>query len=143
MVRQNATKASSSPTTYVAPRSSSPGAGRVDEIAVISAERYSAQAGADVVRDYLQNTHAKDRVDVPMCENDILAIGALDEIRGQFGLRVPQGMAIVGFDNYELGGAYAYGLATYAPHSFLLHHGGTPTSRARHEWCLAPSSWRA
>ncbi|WP_184872203.1 MULTISPECIES: LacI family DNA-binding transcriptional regulator [Mesorhizobium] len=85
----------------------------VDETAVISAERYSAQAGAESVRHYLQNTDAKDRVDVLMCENDILAIGALDEIRGQFGLRVPQDMAVIGFDNYELGGASVYGLSTY------------------------------
>jgi len=48
-----------------------------------------------------------------MCENDILAIGALDEIRGKFGLRVPEEIAVVGFDNYELSGSFAYGLTTY------------------------------
>lgn len=86
---------------------------RVKDIAVISAERYSAEAGAVAIRDYLERTAPEDRVDVLMCENDILALGAMDELRGKFGLRVPEDMALVGFDNYELGGASAYGLTTY------------------------------
>ncbi len=48
-----------------------------------------------------------------MCENDILALGAMDEIRDRFGLRVPEDMAVVGFDNYELCGSSAYSLTTY------------------------------
>ncbi|MBZ9792154.1 LacI family transcriptional regulator [Rhizobium sp. 3T7] len=85
----------------------------VTDIALLSAEKYSAPAGAASIRRYLSQTAAQDRVDVLMCENDILAIGAMDEIRGKFGLRVPEDIAIVGFDNYELGGAFAYGLTTY------------------------------
>ncbi|TCV45270.1 LacI family DNA-binding transcriptional regulator [Agrobacterium tumefaciens] len=85
----------------------------ITEIALLSAEKYSAEAGAVSVRRYLSETAAQDRVDVLMCENDILAIGALDEIRGKFGLRVPEEIAVVGFDNYELSGSFAYGLTTY------------------------------
>lgn len=85
----------------------------VGDIAVLPAERYSAAAGAAAIRDYLQRTAPEDRVDVLMCENDILALGAIDELRGTYGLRVPEDMAIVGFDNSELGGAAAYGLTTY------------------------------
>ncbi|TQN57188.1 LacI family DNA-binding transcriptional regulator [Agrobacterium tumefaciens] len=85
----------------------------VTEIALLSAEKYSAEAGATSVREYLSRTAADDRVDVLMCENDILAMGAMDEIRGNFGLRVPEDIAVVGFDNYELGGSFAYGLTTY------------------------------
>ncbi|MFK0208253.1 LacI family DNA-binding transcriptional regulator [Agrobacterium sp. NPDC090283] len=85
----------------------------VTEIALLSAEKYSAEAGATSVREYLSRTAADDRVDVLMCENDILAMGAMDEIRGKFGLRVPEDIAVVGFDNYELGGSFAYGLTTY------------------------------
>lgn len=48
-----------------------------------------------------------------MCENDILAMGAMDEIRGKFNLRIPDDIAVVGFDNYELGGSSAYSLTTY------------------------------
>ncbi len=85
----------------------------VTEIALLSAEKYSAEAGATSVREYLSRTATDDRVDVLMCENDILAMGAMDEIRGNFGLRVPEDIAVVGFDNYELGGSFAYGLTTY------------------------------
>ena len=85
----------------------------ITEIALLSAEKYSAEAGAVSVRRYLSEAAAQDRVDVLMCENDILAIGALDEIRGKFGLRVPEEIAVVGFDNYELSGSFAYGLTTY------------------------------
>jgi LacI family transcriptional regulator len=48
-----------------------------------------------------------------MCENDILALGAMDVARGEFGLGVPKDLAVVGFDNIELGGAPAYELTSY------------------------------
>ncbi len=48
-----------------------------------------------------------------MCENDILAMGAMDVIRGEFNLRVPEDIAIVGFDNFDLCGVPAYSLTTY------------------------------
>ncbi|MBA5804699.1 LacI family DNA-binding transcriptional regulator [Rhizobium changzhiense] len=85
----------------------------MDEIAILSADRYSAEAGAGSVRHYLNDIDPAERVDVLMCENDILALGAMDEIRGNFGLRIPDDIAVVGFDNYELGGASCYGLTTY------------------------------
>jgi LacI family transcriptional regulator len=85
----------------------------VHDIAFLSAEKYSAEAGAESVRAYLSQTAPDARVDVLMCENDILALGAMDEVRGRFGLRVPEDIAIVGFDNFELGGSSAYSLTTY------------------------------
>ncbi|MDL2410002.1 LacI family DNA-binding transcriptional regulator [Rhizobium calliandrae] len=84
----------------------------ISHIAHFAAEKYSFEAGALGIRNYLSST-SKDRIDVLMCENDILALGAMDEIRGKFGLSVPDDIAIVGFDNYELGGSSAYGLTTY------------------------------
>ncbi len=62
---------------------------------------------------YLSDTSPDDRIDVLMCENDILAMGAMDEIRARFHLRVPEDIAIVGFDNYELSGSFGYGITTY------------------------------
>jgi LacI family transcriptional regulator len=85
----------------------------VDDIMDISAEHYSCQEGARSARQYLEKTAPGDRVDVLMCENDILAIGAMETIRSEFGLRIPEDMAVVGFDNYELGGTPAFGLTTY------------------------------
>jgi len=85
----------------------------VGNVIELTAERYSAEAGAEAARIYLSTTAPGSRVDVLMCENDILALGAMDVARSEFGLRVPQDLAIVGFDNIELGGAPAYGLTSY------------------------------
>ena len=85
----------------------------VTDIVELSAEEYSAQEGARSIREYLAETRPDQRIDVLMCENDILALGALDVIRGEFGLAVPDGIAVAGFDNFELGGASAYGLTSY------------------------------
>ena len=52
-------------------------------------------------------------IDLIMCENDILACGAKDVIVHEFNLRVPDDIAIVGFDNIELSGAHPYELTTY------------------------------
>ncbi|RFB81958.1 LacI family transcriptional regulator [Rhizobium leguminosarum bv. trifolii] len=85
----------------------------VDGVVELAAERYSAEAGAKVARAYLSATSSSPRIDVLMCENDILALGAMDVARSEFGLRVPDDLAIVGFDNIELGAAPAYQLTSY------------------------------
>ncbi|TCN33702.1 LacI family DNA-binding transcriptional regulator [Sinorhizobium americanum] len=85
----------------------------VADVVELAAEKYSAEAGADAVRKYLERTAAAERIDVLMCENDILALGAMDVIRSEFGLRVPEDVAVVGFDNLDLGGSAAYDLTTY------------------------------
>jgi LacI family transcriptional regulator len=85
----------------------------IEGVTELAAERYSAQAGAEAARTYLSTTAPGSRVDVLMCENDILALGAMDVARSEFGLEVPQDLAVVGFDNIELGGAPAYGLTSY------------------------------
>lgn len=85
----------------------------VRKIPVLQAGKYSAKEGAESIRNYLTRTPSTERLDVVMCENDILAIGAMDVIRGEFGLKVPDDIAVVGFDNYELGGTSAFNLTTY------------------------------
>jgi LacI family transcriptional regulator len=85
----------------------------VGSVVELNADRYSADAGAEAVRAYLSATPSSSRVDVLMCENDILALGAMATARSEFGCRVPQDLAVVGFDNIELGAAPAYGLTTY------------------------------
>lgn len=50
--------------------------------------------------------------DVIVCENDILAMGAMDAIRHGLGLRVPQDIAVTGFDDIPLAAAPSYDLTT-------------------------------
>ena len=85
----------------------------IDNVVDLSAERYSAEAGAAAIREYLTNTPPGNRIDLLMCENDILAVGAMDTIRSEFGLRVPEDIAVVGFDDVPLSAAPAYNLTTY------------------------------
>ena len=51
--------------------------------------------------------------DVLVCENDIIAIGAMDGLRHRLGLRVPEDIAVTGFDDIPLAASPAYGLTTY------------------------------
>lgn len=85
----------------------------ISQVATLPAGRYSTQEGAAAIRQYLAETPSRQRCDVLMCENDILAIGALDVIRSEFKLRVPTDIAIVGFDNTVLAGSPAFDLTSY------------------------------
>lgn len=44
----------------------------------------------------------KDRPDAIFCANDIMAIGALDGLRVELNLRVPEDMSIIGFDDITM-----------------------------------------
>lgn len=58
--------------------------------------------------DYLDATSAGERVDALFCENDILAIGALQALRER-----DLTMGIVGFDNIDEAAAPEWQLTTY------------------------------
>jgi DNA-binding LacI/PurR family transcriptional regulator len=85
----------------------------IERVPELLAKSYSMTSGAEAARHYLQETSTGDRIDVLMCENDALALGALDVLRSEFGLRVPQDIAVAGFDNIMFAGAPAYDLTTY------------------------------
>lgn len=48
-----------------------------------------------------------------LCANDVMAIGALDTARAR-GLRVPQDLAVMGFDDIEAAAMVVPGLTTMA-----------------------------
>ncbi|MEJ2023276.1 MAG: substrate-binding domain-containing protein [Maritimibacter sp.] len=58
----------------------------------------------------------RDRADLPdiiVCENDALAMGAIDAIRYRLGLRVPEDIAVTGVDDIPQAASAAYDLTTY------------------------------
>ena len=79
----------------------------------INAAAYDFGPAIDRVTALLQDRTAADRPDVLVCENDIIAIGAMDAIRYRLGLRVPQDIAVTGFDDIPLSSSPAYQLTTY------------------------------
>lgn len=85
----------------------------IAEIPVIDAGSYDRMAAMTALRRYLQETTVAERIDVLMCETDILAMGAADLARSEFGLKIPDDLAIVGFDDYELVSSPSYDLTTY------------------------------
>ncbi len=80
------------------------------EIIELNADHYSTKSGGDTMRRYLETGQP---IDLIMCENDVLACGAKDVVVHEFGLRVPDDISIVGFDNIELTAAAPYQLTTY------------------------------
>ena len=51
--------------------------------------------------------------DALVCENDIIAIGAMDAVRYRLGRTIPRDIAITGFDDIPLARSPAYQLTTY------------------------------
>ena len=51
--------------------------------------------------------------DILVCENDALAIGAIDVIRHTLGLRIPEDIAVTGFDDVPQCQSPNYALTTY------------------------------
>lgn len=66
--------------------------------------------GADAARMLFGNGAAPDAI---FCANDLLAFGAMDVIRLQFGLRVPEDVALIGFDDVPEASWLSYGLTTF------------------------------
>ena len=89
---------------------------------VIHARSYSPSDGRDCTLAYLENLSAEQRPDVILCENDVLALGAMDAVRGDLRLRVPKDIAITGFDDIPLASSPNYDLTTYRqPITDMVH----------------------
>ncbi|HKN51397.1 MAG TPA: LacI family DNA-binding transcriptional regulator [Amycolatopsis sp.] len=83
---------------------------------VAPAEKYHRAHGAAAMRALLA---LPSRPDAVFCFNDLLAIGALRSVAEQ-GLRVPEDVAIVGFDNNEESAFSLPALTTIAPDKAAL-----------------------
>ena len=84
----------------------------VAQVPELPAGAYDRHAAERCLRQYLADTPAGQRMDALMCENDVLALGAMEAAQ-RMGLRVPQELAIVGYDGNELTGLSAFQLTTY------------------------------
>ncbi len=83
------------------------------DVPQLSAGSYDPQDAAAAMRKYLEVTPENERIDVLMCENDALAIGAIDVARHEFGVKVQKELAIVGYDGIAITAAPAYDITTY------------------------------
>ena len=69
-------------------------------------------AGGAAIAAQLLDRPANLRPDGIFCANDLLAFGFLDTARYDFGLRVPDDLVLVGFDDLPMASAAAFGLTT-------------------------------
>ncbi|MEV6107412.1 LacI family DNA-binding transcriptional regulator [Streptomyces sp. NPDC051940] len=87
-----------------------------DESLVLAAERYHRSDGAAAMAELLGRPDPPDAV---FCFNDLLALGAL-RVALSRGLRVPEDIAIAGFDDIEDGRYSTPTLTTVAPDKALI-----------------------
>ncbi|WP_275787617.1 LacI family DNA-binding transcriptional regulator [Pararhizobium gei] len=85
--------------------------GSAPETVQVSA--YDPALASDVVENALSGRNPSMLPDILVCENDSLAIGATDVIRHKLGLRIPEDIAITGFDDVPQAGNPNYNLTTY------------------------------
>lgn len=86
--------------------------GRTDvSFELIRADAVGYEGGAAVARSLMKRA-AGERPDGVFCATDALAFGFLDVVRQEFGLRVPEDVALVGFDDIAMADAGAYALST-------------------------------
>ncbi|UBU18195.1 substrate-binding domain-containing protein [Nonomuraea gerenzanensis] len=78
--------------------------------ALVSHTEFSRAGGAEGVARLLALPEPPDAV---LCANDVMAIGALD-VAARRGLRVPEDLAVMGFDDIDAAGLVSPGLTTMA-----------------------------
>ena len=70
---------------------------------------FSYQSGKDCFSEWMESHDAPDAV---ICSNDSMAIGCIDQARGEHGLKIPEQISIVGFDGIHAAFWSGYELTT-------------------------------
>ncbi|QEW24048.1 HTH-type transcriptional repressor CytR (plasmid) [Paracoccaceae bacterium] len=83
------------------------------EPASVPVASYDSVLASEVVTETLRARDVSDYPDIIVCENDALALGTIDTIRHEFGLRVPDDIAVIGFDDVPQAASPNYRLTTY------------------------------
>ena len=81
------------------------------EVAVTAAGPTTYASGAEAARRIFGRSNAPDGV---FCVTDLLALGFMDVARQDFGLRVPDDLCVVGFDDIDQADWHSYRLTTFA-----------------------------
>lgn len=79
----------------------------------------------------------KVRPDALFCANDLTAFGAIDALRGEFGLAVPGDVLVAGYDNVEAAAWPAYALTTFDQR--IDEMVGLALGMIEGEWTAGPS----
>lgn len=72
---------------------------------------YTVESGSAVATELFSQAKPK-HPDLVYCANDLMAIGLIDTARDRFGLRVPQDLGVIGFDNIPMAAWTPYSITT-------------------------------
>jgi len=87
------------------------GTGQIPEVIDIGA--YDPDLAYEITAGHLSARTRADLPDILVCENDAIAMGAMEAIRHEMGLRIPEDIAVTGFDDIPQAGRPNYLLTTY------------------------------
>lgn len=79
---------------------------------LVESGAYSYEAGRSAL---LRVMRRPDPPDAVFCTNDLLALGAMDAARVELGLRVPEDLSVIGFDDVPMADWTSYRLTTIRP----------------------------
>jgi DNA-binding LacI/PurR family transcriptional regulator len=85
----------------------------ISEPEIFSVDTYSRELAMSAVQKFLASRKTENYPDVIFCENDVLAVGAMDVVKYTLGLKVPEDIAIIGFDDIDFVATPAYDVTTY------------------------------
>ncbi|GGA77734.1 LacI family transcriptional regulator [Brucella endophytica] len=80
---------------------------------VVGVPAYDPALASQIVMETLAGRPTTALPDILVCENDALAMGAMDILRHNLGLRIPEDIAITGFDDVPQAASPNYRLTTY------------------------------
>ncbi len=72
---------------------------------------YTVESGAAIAAELFGDERSI-RPDLIYCANDLMAIGLIDAARDQFGVRVPEDVGVIGFDNIPMAAWSPYSITT-------------------------------
>lgn len=88
----------------------------VDEV-LVRYGNYTFEGAANAIRELLSLPEPPDAV---FCASDYMAFAVLDVAKREFGLKVPDQLSVVGFDNVPAANRFAWALTTYSQPAAML-----------------------
>ena len=79
----------------------------------LSVPAYDPMLAERIITRALETRHPADYPDIIVCENDALALGVIDTIRHRLKLRIPEDIAVIGFDDVPQCESPNYRLTSY------------------------------
>lgn len=97
---------------------------RLEERGIDSLKIYDCEYSYESGRNTMERIMAapKSRPEALFCSSDLIAAGIMDSAKYKYNLKIPEDLAVIGFDNIELAQYSSYSLTTFEPPIDKLVH---------------------